>query len=324
MELRSSRHSNEYKELQLTLNGMGFYEEGMELQEMRQILDALEMSVTERETNFLEHDMQQAIRESEMDFMPCQNGRVLNSTMMSIHPNISPCNSPEIPSETILVQAEVHHAMNWSPPNERLPRKRFASNNTAADNENIPPELEIVNELLEPDAKRFHDMPKIVENVRTQKEDSKVMADKSIYSIVEENNNSNNSLEVSTSSLHEIRGPVSVRRIHDSGFNMTNDIPHSSFNSTAAFNATNTNYSISLNNSGSFVSEVNNSHHDIRGPVSARRIHDSGVNISGDVPHSSFINNSNESSNYFENSAQISGGSAAYPYELDDESEPSI
>lgn len=43
---------------------MGFYEEGMELQEMRQILDALQMSVNEGETNFLECDMQQAIRVS--------------------------------------------------------------------------------------------------------------------------------------------------------------------------------------------------------------------------------------------------------------------
>lgn len=43
---------------------MGFYEEGMELQEMRQILDALQMSVTEGETNFLECDMQKAIRVS--------------------------------------------------------------------------------------------------------------------------------------------------------------------------------------------------------------------------------------------------------------------
>lgn len=43
---------------------MGFYEEGMELQEMRQILDALQMSVNEEETTFLDCDMQQALRVS--------------------------------------------------------------------------------------------------------------------------------------------------------------------------------------------------------------------------------------------------------------------
>lgn len=43
---------------------MGFYEEGMELQEMRQILDALQMSVNEEETNFFDCDMQQALRVS--------------------------------------------------------------------------------------------------------------------------------------------------------------------------------------------------------------------------------------------------------------------
>lgn len=41
---------------------MGFYEEGMELQEMRQILDALNQSVTDGETQFLDDDMERAIR----------------------------------------------------------------------------------------------------------------------------------------------------------------------------------------------------------------------------------------------------------------------
>lgn len=41
---------------------MGFYEEGMELQEMRQILDALHQSVTDGETNFFNDDMERAIR----------------------------------------------------------------------------------------------------------------------------------------------------------------------------------------------------------------------------------------------------------------------
>ncbi|KAI8126498.1 hypothetical protein FF38_09507 [Lucilia cuprina] len=324
MELRSSsRRRNEYKELQITLNGMGFYEEGMELQEMRQILDALQMSVTEGETNFLDCDMEQAIRESELDFLPTQDGRVLNSTMMSIHPNISPCSSPEIPSERIVVQAEVHHAMDWSPPNERLPRKRFATSNITLNNENIPPELELINELLEPDAKRCHNMHNLIENNKNQQQEANISVNAN-HTAVDFNNNFENSLQDSNSSFHEIRGPISVRRIHDSGFNMSGEMQHSSFDNNSS---TNNHSSSDLNNLENSVPESNNSSHDVRGPISVRRIYDSGVNISSDMPNTSF-NNLNEYSNSthsFENSEQISTSSAVNPYDFgDDDSEPSI
>ncbi|XP_065355995.1 uncharacterized protein LOC135950376 [Calliphora vicina] len=304
--------------------GMGFYEEGMELQEMRQILDALQMSVNEGETNFLECDMQQAIRESELDFMPSQDGRVLNSTMMSIHPNISPCSSPEIPSERIVVYAEVHHAMDWSPPNERLQRKRFASPNIAVNNEHFPPELELINELLEPDAKRFYDVPGPITNSNIQETNTN-MGDNADSTSDDRNIISENSLQEPTNSSHEIHGPISVRRIHDSGFNMSNEIPHSSFNSTTS-NASNPSNN-SLNNMESSVAELENSNHEIRGPMSVRRIHDSGVNISCEMQHSSASNNSNEyslSNHSFENSEQVSTSSAVNPYYFDDDSEPSI
>ncbi|XP_037828203.1 uncharacterized protein LOC119616098 [Lucilia sericata] len=326
MELRSSsRRRNEYKELQITLNGMGFYEEGMELQEMRQILDALQMSVTEGETNFLDCDMEQAIRESELDFLPTQDGRVLNSTMMSIHPNISPCSSPEIPSERILVHAEVHHAMDWSPPNERLPRKRFATPNKVLNNENLPPELELINELLEPDAKRCHNTHNPMENNKNQQQEANISINAN-HTAVDFNNNLENSLQESNSSLHEIRGPISVRRIHDSGFNMSSEMQHSSFDNTNS-SANNHSSSLDLNNLENSVPEPNNISHDIRGPISVRRIHDSGVNISSDMPNTSFnnLNVFSNSTHSFENSEQISTSGAVNPYDFDDDddSEPS-
>lgn len=213
--------------------------------------------------------------------------------------------------------------MDWSPPNERLQRKRFASPNVAIDNENIPHELELINEVLEPDAKRFHDINNPIETSKKPEDDMEMLAENVNHSIDDNNNISDNSLEVSANSFHEVRGPISARRIHDSGFNMTNEIPYSSFNSTNNSNASNDS-SVSSINLESSVSLLANSMHEIRGPVSVRRIHDSGVNLSTEMNHSSFINNSNESSHYFENSAQISGGSAAHMYEYEDDSEPSI
>lgn len=43
---------------------MGFYEEGMELQEMRHILDALQMSINDEENKILDCDIQQALKVS--------------------------------------------------------------------------------------------------------------------------------------------------------------------------------------------------------------------------------------------------------------------
>lgn len=43
---------------------MGFYEEGMDLHEMRELLNVLEMSVNDDENSLLECDIQQAIKVS--------------------------------------------------------------------------------------------------------------------------------------------------------------------------------------------------------------------------------------------------------------------
>lgn len=217
--------------------------------------------------------------------------------------------------------AEVHHAMDWSPPNERLPRKRFASPNIAVNNEHFPPELEVINELLEPDVKRFYDVPGPIANIQ---ETNTNMVDNADSTADDRNIISENSLQEPTNSSHEIHGPISVRRIHDSGFNMSREIPHSSFNSTTSIAANSSN--ASLNKMESFVAELANSNHEIHGPISVRRIHDSGVNISCETSHSS-SNNSNVyslSNHSFDNSEQVSTSSAVNPYYFDDDSEPSI
>lgn len=212
--------------------------------------------------------------------------------------------------------------MDWSPFKERLPRKRFASSNMAVDNEQIPQELEVSNELLEPDAKRFQNTNISISTIKTQDLDT---------NIIEESSSSNNvnilevssNLEVSNNSSHDIHGPVSVRRIQDSGLNMSYETPHSSLNNTSK-NVTNASSS-DFNNFECSGLELANSINEIRGPVSMRPIHDSGISISSELHQNSNINFSNENSNSFsESSLQISNSGAVNQYDFNDESEPSI
>lgn len=210
--------------------------------------------------------------------------------------------------------------MDWSPPNECLPRKRFASPNMAVDNENISQELKVGNEVLGPDAKRYQNTNSSISPIKAQNTEKNIIEEsysKNNVNIVQ------NILEVSNNSVHDIFGPVSVRRIQDSGFNISYETAHSSLNNTSR-NVTNASSS-DLNNFGSSMVDLTNSINEIRGPVSMRRIHDSGINISSELPQTSITHNSNESSNrFFENSLQISNSSAVNHYDFNDDSEPSI
>ncbi|XP_011291190.1 GATA zinc finger domain-containing protein 11 [Musca domestica] len=277
MELRSSRSRNEYKELQLTLNGMGFYEEGMELQEMRQILDALNQSVTDGETQFLDDDMERAIRESEMDFMPANNGGLWNSTMLRTQVTSSPCSSPDIPSQQIVVHAEVHHPLDWSPQypeEERLRRKRLASE-TGSHNEAIQPFIKRINPTgCSPTKPKETNEPN-------------------------NNNEMVNHLNASNNSSHghiEIVGPVSMRGpCNDSGVISPHEVSNATPSSSPE-NNTNSGNESTINGSSS---STNNSHI-VLGPISARRpINDSGVMVNNEPEN----HNASESSWNFNDSS---------------------
>ncbi|XP_067626078.1 uncharacterized protein [Eurosta solidaginis] len=86
MELRSAKR-NYYK---TTLVSLGLYEDGMELEEMKQMMHALEESQLVCDTVLFETDFERARKKNE--------------------------GSPETASEKFIVEAIVHHELNWSPP----------------------------------------------------------------------------------------------------------------------------------------------------------------------------------------------------------------
>ncbi|EDW13181.1 uncharacterized protein LOC6577806 [Drosophila mojavensis] len=126
MELRSK--FNKLKEI---LTGAGVYEDGMEIEEMRQVAAAMEMSVSSY-TGPEYSNLERALLESEIDFQ-----MMVNSTMI-VEPAMPPpsidvfietgsfereCNSPPSNPIHLQVQAVVHHELNWSPTQVR-PHKR--------------------------------------------------------------------------------------------------------------------------------------------------------------------------------------------------------
>ncbi|XP_016980751.1 uncharacterized protein LOC108045828 [Drosophila rhopaloa] len=122
MELRSRTH----KKLADILKSAGAYEANMEVEEMRELVTALESSA-----NADDQDLERVLHESELEFLCSQPSALHNSTM--IIPPQGPTMNPNLdspPSEPICltVRAVVHHAMDWSPTAERrLPvRKRSA------------------------------------------------------------------------------------------------------------------------------------------------------------------------------------------------------
>uniref|UniRef100_A0A034WQ54 Uncharacterized protein n=1 Tax=Bactrocera dorsalis TaxID=27457 RepID=A0A034WQ54_BACDO len=134
MELRNAKQ----KDYKSKLMNLGLYEEGMKLEEMRQVMQVLEESELECETIFFENDLERALKESELDFdqMYCDvhsstlikpdHNRNFNivrllpqcpNTPVKYIPNSDalPFDSPEIASEKIAVKAIVHHELNYSP-----------------------------------------------------------------------------------------------------------------------------------------------------------------------------------------------------------------
>ncbi|EDW04333.1 uncharacterized protein LOC6571723 [Drosophila grimshawi] len=135
MQLRSET----FDQLKEMLCDAGLYEDGMNVGEMRQLAQAMELSnesVDGREC----FDIQRALRESEIEFQ-----RMVNSTMIGHQPttptratatattsnwpsNLEQDNeSPPTNPIRMIVQAEVHHELNWSAEGEqRSLRKREA------------------------------------------------------------------------------------------------------------------------------------------------------------------------------------------------------
>uniref|UniRef100_A0A1A9VDT7 Uncharacterized protein n=1 Tax=Glossina austeni TaxID=7395 RepID=A0A1A9VDT7_GLOAU len=112
MELRSTRHHSDYKDLAAILEGLGLYEENMELVEMRDILTALQQSVDNLDTD------DNAVPEGETEFMSKRSDGVFNSTMLKDNSEQSSgSESVDNPGvrERIFVQAQVHHSLDWIP-----------------------------------------------------------------------------------------------------------------------------------------------------------------------------------------------------------------
>ncbi|XP_030383069.1 uncharacterized protein LOC115630590 [Scaptodrosophila lebanonensis] len=144
MELRSKN----YNMLAQQLKNAGVYEEGMEVEEMRQIAEAIELSTSHAKDD----DLERAIMESELEFLtqPGYNA-MLNSTMIapsSVQMSSGNCNdagssflnlqqqhregdSPPSSPVHITVAAWVHHSIDWTPnPERRTARKRVADGGT--------------------------------------------------------------------------------------------------------------------------------------------------------------------------------------------------
>ncbi|EDW77543.1 uncharacterized protein Dwil_GK24559 [Drosophila willistoni] len=139
MEVTNTR----YNYLVGLLKDAGIYEDGMKLDEMRQLAKAMKMSVDSlRESE--DTDLQHALKESEVDFLVAAHPNDLLSSTMIGAPALAmdsrslsveergsfewSCDSPPSGPIVIRVQATVHHPHNWSPDSEgRSIRKRIAN-----------------------------------------------------------------------------------------------------------------------------------------------------------------------------------------------------
>ncbi|KAH8412250.1 hypothetical protein KR009_000810, partial [Drosophila setifemur] len=115
--------------------GAGVYEDGMEMEEMRNLASAMQMSVTDFFPNMVDQELEQALLESEVEFLCAQPGAMMNSTMivppeaprMMIPPDHvdRDCDTPPTAPIHMTVQALVHHPMDWSPTKEtRRPNQK--------------------------------------------------------------------------------------------------------------------------------------------------------------------------------------------------------
>ncbi|XP_030555686.1 uncharacterized protein LOC115759015 isoform X1 [Drosophila novamexicana] len=132
MELRSK-----YNKLKEMLRGAGAYEEGMEIEEMRQLAQVMEMS-TSSHTGVECSNLERALLESEIDFQMMVNSTMIVQPATTPTPSIDvfigagsferDCESPTSNPVQLQVQAVVHHELDWSPRAGTVrPRKRDAS-----------------------------------------------------------------------------------------------------------------------------------------------------------------------------------------------------
>ncbi|KAH8317809.1 hypothetical protein KR074_010753 [Drosophila pseudoananassae] len=124
MELRSQT----FNKLVDILKGAGVYEEGMDMEEMRNLAEAMQISTVCPQPS-VDPDLERALLESELEFMYLHPAQILNSTMIVPHqeepiviPESSPerdCDSPPTAPIHMTVRALVHHPLDWSPTSQR-------------------------------------------------------------------------------------------------------------------------------------------------------------------------------------------------------------
>ena len=211
--------------------------------------------------------------------------------IFSINSNTSPCSSPEITLQKITFKADVHHAIDWIPSNEEWPHKHM----TICNKPKLGiPKIKINDDVIQPDIESYcEDITSSSISVQNnnESENNNSLATNDSSMDIDDNNCSS----FSNISSPIVVGPVSLRRINDSGLNITHNIPNSSSaNSTTDYNDNcyNANESEVSFDISSYILE-----HEMVGPVSMRRINDSGVNISNDMPQFSFNNTFNVEAN---------------------------
>ncbi|XP_017062236.1 uncharacterized protein LOC108102093 [Drosophila ficusphila] len=201
MELRSRTHNK----LVEFLRSAGVYENGMEVEEMRELVDTIERSaITETD----DPELERALQESEMEFLASQPSALHNSTMI-MSPQLLSRNSEGLdspPSEPVrlTIRALVHHAMDWSPTAERrIPaRKRSA---------------EVNNQIIESDGKRSR--PAVIQSGQNpQDQDHDLDNENPDASLVSQGNDGDSGVnwdEVSFSSASESSSLFSIGEMPD-------------------------------------------------------------------------------------------------------------
>ncbi|XP_034472786.1 uncharacterized protein LOC117780382 [Drosophila innubila] len=132
MELRS----NKTQELIKVLKAAGVYEDDMEIEEMRQVALAMELSAESNDA-VESCDLERALLESEIDFQLMVNSTMIvdpaptsSSESMEVFNGADfdrDCESPPSNPVHFEVRAVVHHELNWSPTCAVRPPKRQAS-----------------------------------------------------------------------------------------------------------------------------------------------------------------------------------------------------
>ncbi|KAH8271040.1 hypothetical protein KR018_001644, partial [Drosophila ironensis] len=132
--------------------GAGAYEDGMQIDEMRNLVNVMQSSVICNQPQE-DADLERALLESQLEFVGAQAGTLMNSTMIGppVGPLLVPerstspasdrlCESPPTLPVHFTVRAVVHRPLNWEPGNlsPSAARKRPLS-----ERNDLAPEVEI-------------------------------------------------------------------------------------------------------------------------------------------------------------------------------------